>query len=390
MVATPSAPGLHRRRWRAAAGPVVLVGSLLVAGLLPLVRVPRFYFRGDTQIAYLGWWHELGERVLAGELPLMDPLAWEAGNHVAEGQWGLFSPLTILVGVLATLVPDLVVFVTVLKLVLVVVGGTGTYVLTRDYGARVPFAVVGGLVVGLTAQSVFSDWPSWVNGHIGVALLPWAWWATRRAMAGRNPALALVLCYLIVSVGYVFCALYLAIVLLGCLVDASVARSRRSVLTVLGLGVVSGLVTVAVYLPGLLTAPVTARGSWEVVGAGRGTWDAQGFLVSMLPMPRRYYVAWLLPALLWLDWRRLRGSVRDLVGAGVSAVVLVVWVLGPSAIGPLRWPSRVLPALAVPLVVLLVVMASRALPARVPPVRVALSVAWVLVAGYVVVAREPE
>lgn len=390
VAATPSAPGAGTRRWRASAGPVVLVVSLLVAGLLPLVRVPRFYFRGDTQIAYLGWWHHLGERVLAGDLPLMEPLAWEAGNYVAEGQWGLFSPLTVLVGLLATVVPDLVVFVTVLKVVLIVVGGTGTYVLARDYGARVPFAVVGGLVVGLTAQSVFSDWPSWVNGQIGVALLPWAWWATRRAMAGRNPAAALVLCYFVVSIGYVFCALYLAIVLLGCLVDAALSRSRRSVLTVLGLCVVSGLVTVAVYLPGLLTSPVTGRGSWEVVGPGRGIWDAQGFLVSMLPMPRRYYIAWLLPAFLWFDMRRLRGSVRDLVGAGIASLVLVVWILGPSAIGPLRWPSRVLPALAVPLVVVLVVLASRALPARVPRVRVALSVVWVLVAGYVVVAREPE
>ncbi|WP_377641542.1 hypothetical protein [Oryzobacter terrae] len=389
MAATPSARG-RAERWRASAGPVVLVLALVVAALLPLVRVGRFYFRGDTQIAYVGWWYHLGERVLAGDLPLMEPLAWEAGNYVAEGQWGLFSPLTILIGVLATVVPDLVVFVTVLKIGLVVLGGTGTYLVARDYGARVPFAVVGGLVVGLTAQSVFADWPSWVNGQIGVALLPWAWWATRRAMAGRSPVWALVLCYLVVSVGYVFCALYLAIILLGCLVDAALTRSRREVLTVLGLGVVSGLVTVAVYLPGLLTAPVTGRGSWEVLGEGRGTWDAQGFLVSMLPQPRRYYVAWLLPAFLWLDLRRLRGSARDLVGAGVALLVLVVWILGPSAIGPLRWPSRVLPALAVPLVVLLVVIASRCLPERVPRGRLVLSVVWVLAAGYVVVAREPE
>ncbi len=51
----------------------------------------RFYFRGDTQIAYLGWWYHLGDEVRAGRIPLMEPLAWEAGNYVAEGQWGLFS-----------------------------------------------------------------------------------------------------------------------------------------------------------------------------------------------------------------------------------------------------------------------------------------------------------
>ena len=96
------------------------------------------------------------------------------------------------------MVPDVVVFVTVLKIGLIVVGGLGTTWCARSYGARAPFAVVGGLVVGLSSQSVFIDWPSWVNGQIGIALLPWAWWFTRRAMAGRNPLGALVLCYLIV------------------------------------------------------------------------------------------------------------------------------------------------------------------------------------------------
>ena len=67
------------------------------------------------------------------------------------------------------------------------------------------------------------------------------------------------MCYLVVSVGYVYCALYLAVVLLGCLVDAYLSRSRRQLLTVLGVGIFSGLVTVAVYLPGVLTAPVTGR-----------------------------------------------------------------------------------------------------------------------------------
>ena len=363
---------------------------LVVAGVTPLLWVGRYYFRGDTQIAYLGWWYHLGERVREGHLPLMEPLAWEAGNYVAEGQWGLFSPLTILLGVLATIVPDVVVFVTVVKIGLIVLGGTGTYLVARSYGARAPFALVGGLVVGLSSQSVFIDWPSWVNGQMGTALLPWAWWFTRRAMAGRNPVGALVLCYLIVSVGYVFCAIYLAVILLGCLVDAALARSRRQLLTVLALGVFSGLVTAAVYLPGVLTAPVTRRDSLAIVWRGPLTMSVRDFFVSMLPTPRRRYLLWLLPVVLWLDLGRLRRSWRDLVGAGVATVVLTLWVLGPSAIGPLRWPARALPALMVPLVVLLVVVASRCLATRVSPARLVASLAWVCGAAYVVVARDPQ
>lgn len=363
---------------------------LVVVGVTPLFWLGRFYFRGDTQIAYLGWWYHLGERVRDGQIPLMEPLAWEAGNYVAEGQWGLFSPLTILIGVLATIVPDLVVFVTVLKIGLIVLGGTGTYLVARSYGAREPFALVAGLVVGLSSQSVFVDWPSWVNGQMGAALLPWAWWFTRRAMAGRNPVGALVLCYLIVSVGYVFGALYLAVILLGCLVDAALSRSRRELLTVLALGTFSALVTLAVYLPGVLTAPVTGRDSWAVVGPGRLTTDLEGLFVSMLPTPTRTYLLWLLPVVVWMDLGRLRRSSRDLVGVCVAVIVLTLWVLGPSEVGPLRWPARALPALMVPLVVLLAVVASRCLATRVSSSRLLLSLAWVCVATYVVVAREPQ
>ncbi len=100
---------------------------------------------------------------------------------------GPVQPLTILIGLLATVVPDVVVFVTVLKIGLIVVGGLGTALVVSSYGARQPFPMLAGLVVGLSGQSVFLEWPSWVNGQIGVTLLPWAWWFTRRAMAGRNP-----------------------------------------------------------------------------------------------------------------------------------------------------------------------------------------------------------
>lgn len=359
-------------------------------GVIPLFWVGRYYFRGDTQIAYVGWWYHLGERLRDGELPLMEPLAWEAGNYVAEGQWGLFSPLTILIGLVTTVVPDVVVFVTVLKIGLIVLGGLGTYLVVRSYGAREPFALVAGLVVGFSGQSVFNEWPSWVNGQMGAALLPWAWWLTRRAMAGRNPAGALVLCYLVVSVGYVYCAMYLTVILLGCLVDALISRSRRELFTVLGLLVFSGLVTVAVYLPGVLTAPLTSRAPWVVVGRGRLTTDLQGLFTSMLPTLKRNYLVWLLPVVLWMDFGRLRRSRRDLTGALVSTVVLTLWVLGPSAVGPLRWPMRVMPALMVPLIVLLAVVASRCLLTRVSRLRFLLSVAWVCVAGYVVVARDPQ
>ena len=390
MSAKPEPRASRNWRRRLPQGPLWLALLLVVVGVTPLFWDGRYYFRGDTQIAYVGWWYHLGARVSEGHLPLMEPLAWEAGNYVAEGQWGLFSPLTILIGLLATVVPNLVVLVTVLKIGLIVLGGVGTYLLVRSYAAGEPFALVAGLVVGLSGESVFVEWPSWVNGQMGAALLPWAWWLTRRAMAGRNPASALIVCYLIVSVGYVYCAIYVALILVSCLVDAGVARSRRGLFTVLALCIFSGLVAVAVYLPGVLTSPVTVRNSWTVVGPGRLTMDLEGLASSMFPTLKRQYLVWLLPMVVWMDLGRLRRSPRDLVGAVVATVALTLWVLGPTAVGPLRWPLRVAPALMVPLVVLLAVVASRCLVTRPSRSRLVLSAAWVCGAAYVVVAHDPH
>ena len=207
---------------------------------------------------------------------------------------------------------------------------------------------------------------------------------------GRTqPPGALLLCYLVVSVGYVYSALNLAVILLGCLVDAALSRSRRAGLTVLGLAVFSGLVVLTVYLPGVLTPPVTVRGSWTITGPGRLTMDLHDLFASMVPTLTAAYLVWLLPVALWMDLGRLRRASRDLAGALVSTVVFLLWVLGPAEIGPLRWPIRVVPALMVPLVVLLAVVAARCLFPRISRSRLVLSLAWVGAAAYVVVVREP-
>ena len=120
----------------------------LVTALLPLLWDRRYFFHGDTQVAYSGWWYELGNQVLHGHLPLLNPQAWESGNYIAEGQWGLFSPLTILIGVALRITPNVVAVVTLVKVALVVVGALGMYLLLRSYRVRPEAAYVGGVLVG--------------------------------------------------------------------------------------------------------------------------------------------------------------------------------------------------------------------------------------------------
>src|SRR5690606_20519362 len=79
--------------------------------------------------------------------------------------------------------------------------------------------------------------------------------------------------------------------------------------------------------------------------------------VQPLPM---VYIAWfLIPALAFVDWRAAARAAAEWSGIALFAVAALMWTAGPGAIGPLRWPARVLPMLAIALLVLVCVLISR-------------------------------
>lgn len=378
--------------------PLALLVTLLVAGLLPLAWEGRYYYSGDSQTAYVGWWFRLGEQLRHGHWPLLDVQSWRAGNAAAEGQWGLFSPLSLGIAVLTSVSSNVVVVTSVVKVALVLVCGLGVYLLARSYRVPAPAAYVAGLLAPLSGQAQYGDWASWGAGVMVTALLPWAWWAIRRLMlddtGAPNPLPALLACYLLVTIGYVYGTLYLILVITGCLLECLLTRNRTGLLRVVGVGVCSGLVAVTVYLPGVLTSPVTIRSNWGVEWKGVWTVDPLALLSSMLPVAvvngrlgGGRYVVWLLPLLAWVGGHRLRARWRELSALLFTTAVLLAWVLGPNRMGPIRWPMRVLPAFTLVLVLLLVVLLARTMPPRPSPLRLLVSLAWVAVAWCVVTVR---
>lgn len=375
--------------------------TVVLAACIPLLYTPRYYFLGDTQIGAFGQWYHLGEKLRSGEWPLLDLQAWHGGNYVAEGQWGLFSPLTMGLALLATMIEHTVVFVTVVKFALLVAGAVGAFLLARSYGIPQPGAYVAGVAVTLGGATQYLDAPEWVTSQMVWALIPYAWWATRRTMTRRaNPVLALVFGLLTVTVGYVYGTIYLAVVLLACLVEAWVARNLAAAVRVLVIGACCGLVAVTVYLPGMLTASVTTRSGWEVLSDGRLQADLPGLLGSMIPsvlspsspvppMVRypAHYIAWFLPLLAWLDLREARRLLRPAAGLLTVVGIGLLWALGPNQIGPLRWPIRVLPFLSMAVVVLTMLCWSRAMLRRPPLRRLLLSLLITAGAAYLILAR---
>lgn len=387
----PSTPNERERSPRkpAAAWIAALVASVLVAGLLPMLRTPRFYFYGDTQAGAYGQWFHLGQQLLTGRWPVLDLQAWRAGNFIAEGQWGLFSPLTMSVALLSTQVANAVLFVTAVKLALLVTAALGTYLVVRSYAAPPWAGYVAGLAVTLGGATRYLESPSWVTGQMIWALLPLFWWALRRMIVLRaNPAPALAFGYLIVTVGYVYGCLYIAVVVIGCLVDAWLTRGRSAALRVLGVGLCCAVLSVTVYLPGLLTAPVTTRAGFEISSDGDLNGSLLGVMTGVLPYPTAgVYVAWFIPMLAWLDLRRVGRLRRSLAGGVVIVALAAAWVLGPNQIGPIRWPGRVMPLLVLTSVVIICVLISRARLRPVSVGRLAASLVWACAAGWLVVSR---
>ena len=290
---------------------LVTVAATVLGALIPLIRTPRFYFYDDTQAGAYGIWIEIGESLRRGDWWLFNDEAWAAGNYAAEGQWGLWNPMVMLIGLLATAVADGVVFATLLKISLMAVLALGTFLLARSYGAAAPWAAVAGTAVSLTGFTTYFDGSSWVTGLMVFALLPWSWWGLRRIIVRRgNPAPALIASYLLITVGYVHGTIMLVVVFLALLIELLVRRQAARIVPLCITGVILGLVALTVYVPGVLTAEVTARAS-EIGNSGFLGADLTGLAsssaASALPQVSGWwgayspvpvlYIAWFLPLL---------------------------------------------------------------------------------------------
>lgn len=349
------------------------VVAAFLGSLIPLITNNRFYYYDDTQAGAFGIWFEIGTKIRAGEWPLFSDSAWGAGNYAAEGQWGIWNPIILLIGWMASRSDNIVVFSTILKISFLCVLAAGTFLLARSYKARPEWSAIAGVAVTLTGFTVYIDAASWVTGLMVFSLLPLTWYGLRRmAFDDGNPFFALVPAYVLITVGYVHGTLMLVIVFAGLLLEAWLHGGRRVGLRLLLAGLVCGLIATAVYLPGVLTAPVTAR-SGGIANSGFLTPDLTGLFTAWVPgsLPQvtgwwggfatvpLLYVAWFLPVLAIVDYSKVKKASRELAALWVVGLMSLALTLAPSDLGPLRFPIRIMPYVSLAVLLALAVMVSR-------------------------------
>ncbi|MFI9414401.1 hypothetical protein [Nocardia gamkensis] len=351
-----------------ALGVIAGYGAVLVANV-------RHFYTDDTESQYAPLWVMLGRYLREGRFPALVPEHWMAGNYTIE-EAGLLNPPQLLIDLIAPSVDNLALYATVVKLIFAIILALGVYRICLAYGAKAPWAAVAGVAIPFSGWLLFFDEASWMTAFTGTAWMAHAWASGVRYARGRSgPIPTFVFLYLAISVQYVFPAveagLMVGAVAIGELVHQKAWRPSLRLLTVAACAAVAGSAT---YLPSMLSAKVTWRGTAQINNDQFLTvpWSESlnASLPSTLPAFNSWwgyvqpmpvvYIAWfLVPALAFVDWRRALGSAREFVAPALFAVMALMWTAGPGAIGPLRWPVRVLPMVALGLLVLVCVLLGR-------------------------------
>ncbi|MEV6280797.1 hypothetical protein [Nocardia sp. NPDC051832] len=348
----------------------------VVAGYIAvLLANVRHFYTDDTESQYAPLWVMLGRRLREGELPTMVPEHWMAGNYTIE-EAGLLNPPQLLIDLIAPSVPNLALYATVVKLIFAIILALGVYRICLVYGAKLPWAAVAGVCMPFTGWMLFFDSSTWWTALTGTAWLVHAWASgVRYARGYSGPIPTFVFLYLTISVQYVFPAVEAAIMIGAVVVGEWVYQKQwlpaLRLATVAACAALAGLAT---YLPSALSAKSTWRGTAQINNDQLLTvpWSESlnASLPSTLPaftswwgyvqpMPVVYIAWFLIPGLAFVDWRRVRTHARELTAPVLFTTLVLFWTAGPGTIGPLRWPARVLPMVALGLLILVCVLLGR-------------------------------
>ncbi|MGB6180457.1 MAG: hypothetical protein WBF79_04345 [Rhodococcus sp. (in: high G+C Gram-positive bacteria)] len=365
-------PRLAKWAWGVGASAVVLIGFVAV-----LISDHRYFYLDDTEAGAVGNWLALGRLLREGQFLPLVTTQWMAGNYPVEGQGGLWNPVQMAINVVSPSVDDLALLAAMVKIFFAIVLAVGVYRVALEYGARPSWAAVAAVAAPFSGFTFFFEQPSWVTSLIGMAWVINAWASAVRYTRGRSgPLPVFAFLYLAISVGYVHAALMAAVtagsVMIG---EYVVDRKLWPVLRLAAASTAAAMCGAITFLPGVLSSGVTWRSGDEgtlndnfLVAPWSETFSASlpsavtsieswNGETTMAPIT---YIAWfLIPALAFVDWKRVPSALRELCGPLILLGALLLYTAGPSDIGPIRWPARLLPFVAVALLVLVVVLVSR-------------------------------
>lgn len=354
-------------RWSSWAPPLAVCAFTALLGLIPpTVGNPDFYLRGDSDSQFMPTFVRLGELVRAGNWPpLLDPASWHGGNYPAEALFGVYNPINMVNWVAVSMIPNLQVAATAVKIEFLTLLALGVYLLCREYGAARWAASIIAVAAPFVGFTLYWEAASWASGLIAFSYVPYAWWALRRVASGRmNPLLGFLVGALTVTQGNPYGVLGLVIVGLGLLAEFLVCRNLAAVRRLVLLSLCVAAIIPLVFWPIVVTSALAVRGDLagirntdfmspnlgDLFGLSSPTF-LPGIDAFIPPMsaPVVYFAWFALPLLPWLRGAAIRPRWRQSLALAVVAGIYLVLVIGPTAVWLFRWPLRLTEYLYLPL-----------------------------------------
>lgn len=363
--------------YRSSLAPAIflMLSATALAIAIPLWLDPTFFFSDDMKQQHLPVMMEIGRRLREGSFPAVTDLSGFGGNLLGEYQYGLYNPVSLLIYLALPSFSNLGTAAALLAGSQYFILGSGVFVLALEVGSR-PFAAVLAAVLMVT-NLFLAYWfaSAWLPGLIATAWLPWALAMLRKAR--RDPRfipLGAFAVYLVDASGWPHAVVALAITAPVILLDRRDGRSPSHG----GWFALAGgfLASIPVWIPllafsrmaertngvhdlkGLFVPPLNA-----LLNAGFPT---QLFMMNGLDGWQRASVPFLfagvavlvVPALVRADW--WRQHIRQLAHWLAIAVIFALLAMGPSQVGPMRWPIRYVPYFHLALCIVVALLISHA------------------------------
>ena len=369
-----SSPAVKREVTGLSATVVVTVASVFMM----YARNRDFFYRDDVEHQHMGVFTALHHNGYGINSLGSFNKSWFLSLVTGEIQFGVFNPVSYVRDWIAASGDNLARAAMIIALMYLMIAAVGAYVAARALAISPSMSVAASLFCTFNVHLLYWDASSWTPALIGFSWFTWfvaaVWW-TRRSI--RFAPFIPIAGYLLVSAGWPHAMIAGGVVALIVGLEQLFTRTwrTREALIYTAACVTTALVSSPVWVSAQVFAEWAARAPHGLFNDGFLTHQLDALVLSFSPFVQPYvdgfagqgfmfepitYITWVLPLAVY--WVVTSQTVRRIVRVdAVIAGIVSVGMLGPSILGPTRWPFRFQPFAAF-LVVMVVMRALQAAP----------------------------
>ena len=352
MTAESRDAGSRQRTGRPATSLYDLLGALsagltVVLFCLLLLRAdPEFFWFDDYQISILPVFADMARSCQEGHWPSLSPYSWVCSNLAGEFQYGTFS-IFVNAAVIAiwSFALDFPQQAAALSIIHLFALAMGAYMLARGRDLSPPLALMVALVSALNGWIISWGASDWFGALAAFTWLPWSWWAMERALrpgsSWRTALLPAPFIYLLITGGFPYTVLMLALVTAWLTVRALVGRRDWTSPVRLGVGWLLGLGLSAPAWIALLEYSHGSRRAVEALASNQ-------WMVPLSGLPGLILPSW---AVIWSTFEGApERHVAVELACGLAAIIILMVALaqnGRAVLTTLRWDFVLLCAVLV-------------------------------------------